>query len=261
MATTAVAVVEGSLSTDEKRELAQHEEVIKRYAEAYADVGESLLAIRDHRLYRVTHKTFESYCVERLGFTKTHANHLIASVAVVRNLTSIDVKPKNLAQTRPLARLAPDQQQQAWTVAQERAAGKEITAFDLEQAAAKVAPKVAARPIETPEQKKERVARLKKNQERREKEAKRKAEIEEKKQREAWERNIVAVRSPIKSWGGSRPAGRNLESAITAAIGQGEIEGDVALFQGGRLLAVVTWKNGRPMIAQRAEIEQDSKVG
>ena len=246
------------LDTDEKQELARHEAIIKRYAEAYADVGEALLAIRDQRLYRETHKTFEAYCDERLGFTKGHANHLIKSVAVVKNLASIDVKPKNLAQTRPLARLATDQQQQAWTVAQEKAAGKEVTAADLEQAAAKIAPRrrgCAQPPVRTPEQ----IAKAKKDRERREQKQKLEQERQEQKRREAWEKTIRVVRSKINTWDSARVSGTDLELVIASVVKEDPEEGDVALFRAGRLIATVIFKDGSPVVVRRDELEGGSK--
>src|SRR5690242_18690292 len=68
--------------------------------------------IRDKRLYRETHQTFEAFCAERWGFTKTHANRQIAGASVMEDLTPIGVKLKNLEQTKPLARLTSDQRKE-----------------------------------------------------------------------------------------------------------------------------------------------------
>jgi hypothetical protein len=95
----------------------------------------------------------------------------------------------------------------------------------------------------------EKTAKAKKIRERREKQEKHRREKVEKERREAWEHDIRAVRSP-NGWSESEPVGRDLERAIANTVNQGEAKGDIALFQGGRVLAVVTWKDGRPMITK-----------
>lgn len=99
------------------RSLKEHEEIIESGVKSFIDVGMSLMAIRDERLYRETHSTFEDYCRERWGFTKTHACRLIESAKVVSDLSPIGDKntpssqaslPQNEAQARAVAESAPD---------------------------------------------------------------------------------------------------------------------------------------------------------
>ena len=78
--------------------------------------------------------------------SNTHANRMIAGASVLEDLAAVGAKPKNLEQTKPLARLNSDQRREAWSVAQERAAGREVTGFDLNQAADQVSPKVKSEP-------------------------------------------------------------------------------------------------------------------
>jgi hypothetical protein len=66
---------------------------------------------------------------------------LIAAASVASDLTPIGVSPKNLEQTRPLARLKPEQRREAWEGAQKKANGKPVTAKALENEAARIAPK------------------------------------------------------------------------------------------------------------------------
>ena len=250
-----IVVASDHLTDDEKSELAKHEAVIERYRDAYDDVGNSLRAIRDKRLYRETHKTFEAYCDEHLGFTKTHANRLIKGAAVVQNLTPIGVKPKNLAQCVPLARLEPEQQREAWSVAQENAAGKEVTAFRLEQAALQIAPRKPVK-IETEEEKKERLARQKKNQRDRErKQQKEQEEADRRKQQrlEEWSKGFhVVVNRFERSWE-SRPIYRDLASAIEVAS---DIpDQDVAIFHGGKWMASVYVDGDNVEIVRRDDAE------
>ena len=56
------------------------------------------------RLYRLSHDTFEDYCKERWGMSKTHANRMIDSAEVVGNLTPIGVTPATESQARPRTR-------------------------------------------------------------------------------------------------------------------------------------------------------------
>ena len=44
----------------------------------FIEVGKALLAIRDAKLYRKTHKTFEAYCRDRWEMSRPRAYQLIA---------------------------------------------------------------------------------------------------------------------------------------------------------------------------------------
>ena len=57
--------------------LAECEAVITRGVRGYVEAGEALRTIRDARLYRETHGTFEDYCRERWGWTDAQSNRLI----------------------------------------------------------------------------------------------------------------------------------------------------------------------------------------
>ena len=97
-----------------------------------------MLQLRDRRLYRSTHKSFEEYCRERFGFGRHAANHLISGAAVVENLVTIghqnqseemvtigsQILPTSERQVRPLTKLEPEQQREAWAKAVESAGGK-----------------------------------------------------------------------------------------------------------------------------------------
>lgn len=96
-----------------KRSLAGHEEIIAAGVKSFIDVGNSLMAIRDEKLYAKEHDTFEEYCSKRWGFAKSRAYQYIESAVVVRDLSTIvdtktDVFPENEAQARAIAGAAPD---------------------------------------------------------------------------------------------------------------------------------------------------------
>lgn len=95
-----------------KRSLEQHEEIIESGVKSFIDVGRSLMAIRDEKLYPQEFKTFEAYCSKRWGFAKSHAYRLIESSVVVRDLSpnggQNGTVPDNERQARALAEAAPD---------------------------------------------------------------------------------------------------------------------------------------------------------
>ena len=85
------------------------------------------MSIRERRLYREGgFTTFEDYCRERWGMSKTHANRMVDAAEVVGILTPIGVTPENEAQARALAPLKDDPAvlQAAWQEVQERAPGQ-----------------------------------------------------------------------------------------------------------------------------------------
>ncbi|WP_071192349.1 hypothetical protein [Trichormus sp. NMC-1] len=71
------------LSTDEWRDRIFLERQVEK---AFYAAAKALKELRDRRLYRSTHSTFENYCRSRFGFTHRHVNYLIAGSLVVDNL-------------------------------------------------------------------------------------------------------------------------------------------------------------------------------
>jgi hypothetical protein len=82
--TTPVEVVSSSeLTTDEWRDRIFLERQVER---VFFAAAKALKALRDRRLYRSTHATFEDYCRSRFGFTHRHVNYWIAGSLVIDNL-------------------------------------------------------------------------------------------------------------------------------------------------------------------------------
>ena len=86
------------------------------------------MEVRDKKLYRASHGTFEAYCKERWGMNRAHAYRLIESAEVTDNLSPMGDIPKTERQTRPLTKLEPDQQREAWDRATKTAPGGKVTA-------------------------------------------------------------------------------------------------------------------------------------
>ena len=133
----AVEVLE-ELSEDEERERHRLELRVER---AFYEAGVALRRLRDTRLYRSTHRTFEKYCRDRFGFTYRHGNQLIAGSLVIENLqmgtnrsqndndghlgtNRSQILPTKLEQVKPLTALEPMEQRQVWQEAVEAAGGK-----------------------------------------------------------------------------------------------------------------------------------------
>ena len=106
---------------------------------AFFEAGKALTELRDRRLYRSTHKTFEEYCRDRFGHSRQQSNYLIAAADVYENLTTIgcqnvvdekltanrsQILPTNERQVRPMTKLEPQEQQEVWLRAVELAGGK-----------------------------------------------------------------------------------------------------------------------------------------
>ncbi|YAF99110.1 MAG: hypothetical protein AB3A66_29430 (plasmid) [Nodularia sp. CChRGM 3473] len=131
---TAVEVPE--LTEEEQSDRLHLERKVER---AFYEAGKALMELRDRRLYRSTHRTFEEYCRDRFGHSRQQSNYLIAAAEVYENLTTngcqnvvredlttngSQILPTNERQVRPLTKLEPQQQQEVWQQAVEEAGGK-----------------------------------------------------------------------------------------------------------------------------------------
>jgi hypothetical protein len=117
------------LSDSERDALAQQEQVIERGIRSFVEVGLALAAIRDGKLYRETHDTFEAYLLDRWNLSRPRAYQLIEAAETAGNLsTNVDIPlPQNEAQCRPLAQLEPDEQAATWAEAVESAPEGKVT--------------------------------------------------------------------------------------------------------------------------------------
>ncbi|MDZ8140470.1 MAG: hypothetical protein RM049_35135 [Nostoc sp. DedQUE04] len=140
-----------TVSAAEVEELSEAEErdrlhLERRVERAFFEAGKALAELRDRRLYRSTHKTFEQYCKDRFGYTRIAASYKIAAATVMDNLLTnglqkeeiatdelqtpkmltngLQILPNNERQVRPLVSLEPKVQREAWQKAVEEAGGK-----------------------------------------------------------------------------------------------------------------------------------------
>ena len=132
---TTVEVLE-ELTPDEEKERHRLEWKVER---AFYEAGSALRLLRDKRLYRSTHRTFESYCQERFGYTRRRPYQLIEAAIVFENLCTIGTQsselddsspinrkilPTNERQVRDLIKLSPTVQREVWHQAVVAADGK-----------------------------------------------------------------------------------------------------------------------------------------
>jgi hypothetical protein len=122
-----------ALSVNERTEFQQLETVIQTGLQTFFEVGNALMEIRDRRLYRESHMTFEDYCNERWQFSARQANRLIGAAQVVETLRPIGPLPENEAQARPLTQLAPERRVEAWQRAVATAPEGKVTAAHVQQ--------------------------------------------------------------------------------------------------------------------------------
>lgn len=124
------------LTKPERIQLEELETVISNGIQTFAEVGNALLAIREAKLYRAEHGTFEAYCLKRWGFTRMRACQLIGAAAVVENVNNCLQKPATESQARPLTKLPASEQPAAWQAATDKAQseGRNVLARDVEEA-------------------------------------------------------------------------------------------------------------------------------
>jgi len=151
-ATITVTAVEIPELTEQ--EISDRLHLERKVERAVFEAGKALAELRDRRLYRSTHRTFEEYCRDRFGYTHRRVNYLIAGSVVFENIATgtncsqneevdetgtncsqnekVDktrpnpsrILPTNEGQVRPLAQLEPQQQVEVWQRAVQEAGGK-----------------------------------------------------------------------------------------------------------------------------------------
>ena len=133
-----------SVEVVEIEELSKKEEsdrnLLERKVErAFFEAGKALMELRDRKLYRSSHRTFEDYCRDRFGHSRQKSNYLIAAADIYENLTTIccqnsgiddlttnssQILPTSEGQVRSMTKLEPQQQSEMWQTAVEVAGGK-----------------------------------------------------------------------------------------------------------------------------------------
>jgi hypothetical protein len=125
----AVSEISEPLSLAETQTLEHYEAIITQGFKTFVEVGQALTAIRDQRLYRQSHGTFEDYLRHRWDLSRPYAYQLMDASEVVKNLSATaDILPVTETQARPLASLPPEQQPEVWQEVVETAPAGKVTA-------------------------------------------------------------------------------------------------------------------------------------
>jgi len=115
-----------------RQDLERLEGIITRNLQSFYEVGLALMEIRDRNLHQdvLGFETFEEYCKAKWDFTSNYARRLIGSAETIDNIKNVPIGtlPATESQTRPLVRLEPEKQREAWREAVETAPEGKITA-------------------------------------------------------------------------------------------------------------------------------------
>ncbi len=116
------------VSESDEADFTRLDGVVRQGLATFVDVGRALAVIRGRELWRIgDHPNWAAYCQRVGGLTKTHANRLINSAEIAERLVPVapfGVTPTTESQVRALCKLQPEQQNQAWICAAERAKGQ-----------------------------------------------------------------------------------------------------------------------------------------
>jgi hypothetical protein len=142
------------LSDAERAELAELESIIERGVLSFVNVGRALRRVRDTRLYRETHATFEAYVAERFDLKRQRAYELIEAASihdvVVGNGDTPPARESHAAALAPL-KDEPEKLAEVWRTATAAAAAarRPVIAADVRDARRQLAP-VPAPPVSAP---------------------------------------------------------------------------------------------------------------
>lgn len=115
---------------EEELEFQECEGIVRQSWTHFARLGEALARIRDKKLYKNEHYSFETYCRERWGYGHTQAWRYIRAAEAHKMLGSIPgiPLPECEAQIRPLVGLSDELAQKAWLHALSCSPGGVVTA-------------------------------------------------------------------------------------------------------------------------------------
>lgn len=132
--------VKEKLDTVERSKLRKLESVVAEGISSFVVVGEALKEIRDTKLYRESHKTFEKYVDDKWSMGRSYANRLIASADVSKVLVPMGTKNERVAeinterQLRELKDVPAESMEAVVNKAADIAGDDPITASDIKQA-------------------------------------------------------------------------------------------------------------------------------
>lgn len=145
-----------AMSKQDAARLKELEAIVDKNLRSLHHVGTALMEIRDSKLYRDTHKTFQQYVEERFSISRPRAYQLIDACTLVDKMsTTVDKNTPsfpvlNERQARALIAVPEEQREEVVQRAKERAGGNGLTARAIREAAADLQPEDVE--FETPEE-------------------------------------------------------------------------------------------------------------
>jgi hypothetical protein len=135
-------IISEALTPAEIGRLDELEYRVQKGIQTFLEVGVALAEIRDRKLYRATHDTFEDYVSARWAMSRSYAHRTIAAAEVVTMLPMGNIQPTSERQVRPLLKVPPEDRAAAWERAQAIATdtGQPVTTAVVEQAVGEIAP-------------------------------------------------------------------------------------------------------------------------
>ena len=150
MSTKITAAME-PISLAESSDLIRLESVVEKGLNTFVQVGEALAEIRDRKLYRTEHPTFDAYLDKKWSLSRSRACRLIQAAETVKVLPTGN-RPQTERQARPLAALPPAQRVEVWEKAVAASPTGTPTAREVESAVRKRAgdePETTRTPLQT----------------------------------------------------------------------------------------------------------------
>lgn len=141
------------LTVPERSQLRRLTAIVKDGLRTFVQVGNALKEIRDGKLYRETHQTFEAFCASEFDVGKSQAYRLIEAAQV--KSSPIGDKIANENQARQMASVP--EKHRATVIASVEKSGKPLTGAAIKKAAAEIVPLVPIK-VETDRQKLQTVA-------------------------------------------------------------------------------------------------------
>lgn len=129
-----------NVTAEDQAEFKRLDKIVRQGVKAFMACGEALIEIQEKKLWLAGGwSTWEAYCNEVTGLSKSYAHRLINATRVALQLSSQlpfgnSIIPVSESQVRPLLKLpTPEQQASVWAAAVEKAEGKQPTAAAVEE--------------------------------------------------------------------------------------------------------------------------------
>lgn len=133
---------QGELTSNEVQIYDECKKTIVKFGDEFMQVGYALMTIRNGKLYRQTHKTFDKFCQSELPFSGRRAMQLADAAEVNQNLndrSQFKILPSCEWQIRPLMKLKDaDSQVAAWNIVNKKCPDGKVTESIVSKSVAEI---------------------------------------------------------------------------------------------------------------------------